>query len=419
MVATFFNPNAPAYSQVDSLTVGGAPVAGNTISATINSKAVTYTVVTGDTTSTAAAGLQALLSASTAPPEFAEVNWTVSSAVVTGTAATPGSPFTLTASAAGAATLTRAAVTANSSPSDAANAANWLRNGVAALPQNGDDVTLADSSVPLLWNLNALAAVMFNSLTRWQSMTGQIGLPEVNATGGYQEYRPQYFQFSTVGGSGSGGLSRVLLGAGQSGSGPSLEKYQAASAAAWTVLASGSPSGDYAVRILTGGASTLLVTSAAVGVAMLNGETSALASATVDGGGSLALGAGCSVSGTLRVKNGSVFLMDAPASLVAEQGSQATVNSVGLTHPDVQVLAGSSVSWLSDSTITSLTLQDGSTFDKSGDVRPVTVVSSAIDADCLVLDPNNCLTFTNRTTVRGAVQSGPFVFGTGRSVLWV
>ncbi len=282
-----------------------------------------------------------------------------------------------------------------------------------------ENLVFSDSTVPILWNLQALAGVMLNSLTRWQSMTGQIGLPETNPLG-YPEYRPQYLQFAAVGGgSGSSGACKALLGTGQTGNGPSLEKYQTSANVTWTVLAAGSASGDYAVRLLTGAGSTLSVMNASVGVAMLAGESASLASAVVDGGGSLALGAGCTFPGTLNVKNGSAFLMNAPASVICQGGSQLTVNASALTYPDVEAYGGSTVLWLSDATVTNLVLQTGSFFDKSQDVRPITVVSSTIDADCTVNDPNNAITFTNRTTIRGAVQSGPFIFGTGRTCQWV
>jgi hypothetical protein len=221
MATVFWVGNAPNISQVDTLTVSVAGV-GGTITAIMGvapyTVSVVYTVVTGDTTSTAATALAALLSASTAPPQFSDATYSVTNNVITATAATPGTPFTLTASSGGGATMTRAAVTANSSQSDVNAAANWNRAGAAAIPQAADAVIVANSTVPLLWNLDQLAAVAFASFTRFQNFTGTIGLPENNPAG-YPEYRPTYFQFI-----GNANPIKVVLGIGD-GSGPTRERY--------------------------------------------------------------------------------------------------------------------------------------------------------------------------------------------------
>jgi hypothetical protein len=417
MVTVFWNPNAAAIAQVDTLTVAGVPAAGNTISATINTKSVTYTLIGGDTTVTAAAGLQALLnSKSTVPPEFNEITWTVSSNVITATAVTPGTPFTLTASATGGgATITRASVTANVSPSDVNNASNWLRSGSASLPQNGDDVVVANSSVSLLWNLSSLAAVQFNSYTRWQSFTGTIGLPLLNANG-YIEYRPTDFQFTTSG----VGSPKVILGAGNIGSGPTRERYSlGANQYTFTVLGAGSPADTYSVHLVATNASNVLtVLNCSVGVAMQTGQTSSLASATVDGGGSLNLGSGVTFSGTLTLQGSSACnTYCSPAtSIILQNGSSLTVLQDGLTFPSITAQNGSSISWQAGGTITSLNLKSSSTFDKSDDLRTLTITNATVEGDtCQILDPNSVITMTNAMTVNGQVSSGWFNTGPGRT----
>lgn len=420
---TYWAPNAQATAQVDTLTIGGTPVAGNTITATINGKNITYTLVSGDTTATAAAGLQALLAATaTVPPEFNEVTWTVSGSVVTATSALAGRPFTLGGSATGGgATVTHALVTANSGPSDVGLGSNWNRGGASGLPQNGDDVVVNDSSVPMLWNLAALASIQFKTYQRWQSMTGNIGLPENNPAG-YVEYRPTYFQFV-------GPVAATLpmtLGMGSTGSGPGRERYNLGNQQfTLNVLAAGGALDDYAVRILGGNANNVIrVQGTSVGVAMLSGETSTLSAATVDGGGLLALGIGVSFSaGTLTCRNGSLVLNCAPAAVVAESGSQVIVGEslsstgVALVFAAVTARSGSRVSWLSSATITTLVLETGSVLDKAQDVRAMQITNSAIDGDtCQVLDPNNAITWTNATTVNNGVFAGPFTFAPGRTV---
>src|SRR5580692_5793161 len=164
MPTTVNNQLAALVSQQDQISVTAVANAG-TLTVTINSKNIQYVCTGTDTTTTAASALLALLQASTFP-EFVQQTYTSSGAVITAVAAVAGTPFTTTVAGAGGSTLTHSTTVANSSPSDPGNSLNWLRNGVAALPQAGDDVVLQNSTIPWLWNLAALAAVQFNSLTR-------------------------------------------------------------------------------------------------------------------------------------------------------------------------------------------------------------------------------------------------------------
>ncbi len=393
-----------------------AVAAGGTLSATINGKTLTYTVVTGDTLATAAAGLLAVLQATDVPVEFSvAADYSASGAAVTATAAVAGVPFfgmtggLVFSASGGTTTLTQTTVTTSLSKSDVGLAANWLRAGTPAIPVNGDDVVVADSSTPLLYNLTALAAVQFLTYTRSNSFTAAVGLPRTNAAG-YLEYLPTYIQFT------SAGTVTLLLGADE-GTGPTLEKYDlGATAANFRVLSSGGP----VLLLGTNVANTLQVVGAAVGVAALPTEVSALASATVDGGGTLQLGPGVSFGGALVFYSGTGVLacvLAGPATLTSLNGSGVTVTSTGSAYLSVTGRGGSSFVWLSDSTVTTLVLETGTTFDKSSDVRPMTVTNSTIDGDtCQVIDPNNSITFTNATSVKQRVQQGPFVFTGTRTV---
>jgi hypothetical protein len=197
-------------AQVVTLTVG-SNTDGQTFTTTMNGKAYTYTA-SGDTTSTIATAIQALLAGST-EPEFKEVTWTVSSNVVTGTAATPGMPFTL--SVTGTGTYTLATLTANSGPNDASVAANW---STGALPTDTDDV-LIDGGPDILYGLAALSPpAALNSLRVKASFTGNIGLPFLNSSG-YVEYRTRFFPVKTsvpvtIGEGDGSGATRVFLSVG-------------------------------------------------------------------------------------------------------------------------------------------------------------------------------------------------------------
>jgi trimeric autotransporter adhesin len=414
MAIVWWTGNGQQIAQVVSLTVT-AVATGGTLTATINGKSVTYTCTASDTTSTAAAAWQLLLAnQAVVPPEFTEMTFTVSAAVILATANTAGTPFTMTSSDAGGATVSQSTMQANVSQSDVSNAANWSRAGSAHIPENGDDMIVGDSAVPLLWNLSALAAVTLNSYTRWQSFTGTIGLPVQNPNG-YLEYRPTYFEFS-----GANTPTVAILGQGVVGGGPSRERYNVGSVQfSFVVINSGSPADTYAICLLGSNTSnTISAQTTSIGVATAPGETAALASAQVDGGGSIALGSGVTFSGNLTLINSSASISCAPGGTVyAQAGAQVVVNSTQLTYAEVEAIGGSYVLWLSDSTITSLILHTSSIFDKSQDLREITVTNSTIDGDtCQVNDPGNTIAWTNPTTINNVTNAGPYILGPGRTI---
>jgi hypothetical protein len=415
MASVYYVGNAATQAQVVTGTVT-AVANGATLTATINGKAVTYTCTGSDTTTTATTAWLALLLAS-ASPEFGEINWTSSTNILKATAGNPGTPFAgvtgngLVFSAAGGAAVTTTNVTANISPSDVGNAANWLRSGVAALPVNGDDIILQNCSVPLSWNLDALAAIKPASVTRWQTQTGQIGLPFNNPLG-YPEWRVTYFQFSGA----SAGTLTVNIGVG-TGSGPSLERYQTFDTGenlTVTVLNAS------AVELLPASTTNVInVHNATVSIAMNAGETVTLHSGVnVDSGGTLNLGAGVTITGImLTVNTGTLGLYanTSPSQILCTQ-AVVTVGSVGQTYTNFSAVTGSSVTWLSNSNITNLTIRSNTTFDKSQDWRAITISNSTIEADtCQIIDPLNTITFTNATNMVNPSNSGPFIYGAGKT----
>lgn len=95
------------------------------------------------------------------------------------------------------ATLEQDETTANKGPNCANVAANWM-NGTYL--SNGEDVTIADSGVDILWGLDygtdGMNKVLLNSLDIRKSMTGKIGLDYATFNGltSAPEYRGTYFQ---------------------------------------------------------------------------------------------------------------------------------------------------------------------------------------------------------------------------------
>jgi len=402
MATVVNNQNSIYQAQQATLTVTGVNP-GDTLSAVINTKSVTYTCISGDTTTTAATGWLALLQASTAPPEFQQLTWSSVGPLITAVATTAGTPFTLSKAQTGSATCTLAQTVANLSPSDPGLSTNWLRSGSPGIPQNGDIVILQNSNIPWLWNLSALAAVQFASFTRYQSFQANIGLPAFNPAG-YIEYLPTAFAFT------ASGTLPMLLGAGTVGSGPpSIESYSVGS----TQIAATVLNGPTGLTILgTNTANTVLLEGATLSIATAAGQTSGLATATVNSGGTLYLGSGVTGTPTVTCTGGAAFIACA-STIVAQNGSNVTVTSTGVTHAAVTVTNNSTVTWLSNSTITAFTLTVNSVFDKSQDQRPMTITNAAsIDAlTCQVLDPQSAITWTAGILTVAGVNSGWLQFG--------
>jgi hypothetical protein len=434
----FWAPNQAAVAQVETYTFSNPNSIGNTYNATINGKTVTYMSVSGDTAATVASALVSLLTLSTGiTPELTEITFTnPSNGVIVATAATPGTPFANVPSTTAGLVLstgnglvngiTTVHTQANQSPSDVNDAQNWLRvtapaPGVRQLPQNNDDMVVANSSVPLLWNLDQLAAIQLNTYTRWQSFTGTIGLPENNPNG-YTEWRATYIKFVGPQGSVPAGGLVMVLGQGNTGSGPSRERYNVGSQmTTLNILAAGQAVDEYGVRFL--GVHTLntftLMGGVSLGIAMLPGEVAQLSSSTVDGSATLGIGQGVTwTSGAaLTMYGGQTILNSAPATLSLSNGAQAVITRDTLTWTTVSAQGGSSLSFLAGGTITTLTMTTSSTLDKSQDARALTITNSTLDGDtCFINDPLNAITFTNATTVKQSVTSGVIRFTGTRTV---
>lgn len=432
MTTAYWSPNQAARAQKRTYTFSAPNSVGNTYNAALNGKTVTYSSVSGDTAALAATGLFNLLNVSTGiAAEFLEITWTnPSDGTVVAEAKVPGTPFAgvpgtdkglvLSTGNGLANGITTANTVDNASPSDVNDSQNWLRvtppaPGVRGIPVNGDDVDVRDSSVPMLWNLDQLAAVQFQTYTRWQTMTGEIGLPENNPNG-YDEWRAHYFKFSGPQGSVPAGGLVMVLGRGSTGSGPSREKYNVGSQpATLTVLAANREVDDYGVLFLgvhTANTFTLMG-SVSLGIAMLAGETANLSSSKVDGSATLGVGQGVTwtAASTLTMLGGSARLNSAPATLSMSNGAQVTIERDGLTWPTITAQGGSLMRWLAGGTITTLTMTTGSTLDKSGDLRALTITNSTLDGEtCVINDPLSTIAFTNVTTVNQRITSGPYRF---------
>ena len=189
--------------------------ASTTYTVTMGGKTIS-TVGTGGTTTTTATALAALLNAAT-QPEFAEVTWSSSTNTVIGTCDTAGVPFVATLTVSGGTGTVSDFTTTTACEGPSVVCANNFINastGARALPVNSDTLYFQDSTVSLLYALEALSAVTVTALHIKASYTGEIGLAYIHdATTDYQEYRPRHFKIGATncyigegGGDGSGRL---------------------------------------------------------------------------------------------------------------------------------------------------------------------------------------------------------------------
>lgn len=380
MATKIYTGRAAIVAQVDTITVGGTPSAGNTYSVTINSRSVTYTAVSGDTTTTIATALLALLQ-TTSNPEFREINWSSSAAVITGTANTPGLSFTASVSTSGG-TITRAGLVANSSPSDVSLAGNWSGG---TLPATGDDLVFEDSSIPAIYGLSTTFDPA--SITIRDSFSGPIGLPKYNTDGGYLEYRGCVFQITenatiTIDQSPSAGAGHYKFSAtsdvvtlnlnGPGGGLLGQESVQITGTASNSVL--NCYGGSVLVAPDAGDTATLTTVRVVDGVVRCTSGVT-LSSATI-----------YQTGGTVQIEtNVSVWNIDGNATGIVR--GAATIGTVSIDAGTLQVR--------STGTITTLNVGSGATVDFSGSRSPITVTNCTIAAGAAINDPDRRVTWTN------------------------
>lgn len=328
---------------------------------------------------TAAATATALITAWNAVTagQFAEVTAaTGGSGIVQLTADTPGVPFTVASAVSGGAGTIGAATTSttNQSPNDVNDAVNWSDG----IPTASDVLYIDNTNVSLLWNLDALSAVATTSINISQSFTGQLGLKEINTRGTpYQEYRARYFSIQTT--TFNCGLNL------NSGSGSGLIRYDAGSATATTfnVFNTGSPieSGVEALVIKgTNAANVLTHTGGSVGVAVVGGDVSTIA--TINCGPNsagaaqpaLRLGVGCTLT-TINLDNGTLYLNSACTTLNHKNGTSRIQGSGAITTVNCQ---GGQIVHQGTGTIGTLNIGSNATFDL-GDAGPAITVTNLIN----------------------------------------
>jgi len=347
MATRYYTGAAKEVAQVNTVTPANVLV-GNTFTLTCNGKTLVFTA-TAATVANVTAGLVALVAASE-EPEWLEVAATDSTTHVTLTANTPGKPFTQTSSASGGtATLITATATANSGPEQYDLAANW---SAATAPVNGDTVIIEGAFNLRYGTLASVTAAR----TIIRDFSGTMGLPPVNADGGYPEYRSQYFLMSStvldVMENVTSGMIRLNVGSAQT----TATVYSTGGATVPTL---------HALTFLgTHNSNALNVLSGSVGVATEAGESATVATfktgaGTFGGNLDVTLGLGCTLTngivsggsikvyadmgGYLYVNGGTVTLIDDPditAVIYVYQDGTLVINGTPTFGGAIEVFGG-------------------------------------------------------------------------------
>lgn len=338
--------SAAAIAEKKTITVGGTWASGDTITLTVGHASLVLTVGTTTTTSAVASNINAMLSSNAAfdtgyssnargpnVPEFAELESSVNSNVVTVTHKTRGVPFSLSAATSGSGTLTVATTQAATGPNHWNESQNWSGG---TLPASGDDVVI-DSPVNILYGINQ-ASIALNSLTVGPRFgSSSIGLPR-RSSNNYTEYRQRELAISATTVVIYGASTRIRLNLGTSAT--NVYVYSSGTS---------SETGAQAVQIVGANSSnTIYIASADVGIAPDLDQSATFPTITLHGGILV-----CGKNATL----GTITMLDAAATLNSNTNIINAKNSRialrGGTHSDLD-LDNTNVSTLGNVTLTTL-----------------------------------------------------------------
>ena len=400
--------NAPDVSQVDTITIANTWAQNDTVSVTINSKAVTVTVGTSFSTSDVAAIVAAAINSDDGVGdtddlvgdeskniggqtiiEFRDIEASVTGSVVTVTGTVPGRPFEMnvTESTAGSGTATEATATSATGRHHYDNDSNW---STGTAPANTDNVFFARGNVDVKYGMDG--SVTLDAFQRMPGYTGTIGLTRENTDHGesYYEYRNRFLRAEP---SSAGKIYRINARQGHTFLNIADESA--------SIVIENSPvvAGEYShsVSIITGaGLATVTIINGHV-VLGAYGEKSCDTAAIVVGNSntnsaSLHLSTDIDLSGaTLTLNSGQVHLDAAlggaatvyGGTLVVESSAQPTIN-----------LRGGNLVYNGIGTLTTLNNYQGHA-DFSQDGRAKTVTNANLWRGSRLSDPQGIVTFTN------------------------
>lgn len=407
MATIFWEGGAAAIAQVDELTPGGTIEADDRFIVTVGGKSVNV-AAGGTTVADVTAAVAAAWNLST-EPEHEEITALDATTHITMTGDTPGVPFTMTISTTeaggGAADAQTFVLTSdgtgnsalNSGPNDGSVATNWSGGVLPA----GDDIVFSNSSVDLLYGLDAIGNV--TSCTADSTFIGLIGLPR-NNTNGYVEYRTRALQLGTaitnlkVGEGDGTGSGRLNFAIGNLTADCAIDVYRTG-----TAIETGIP----AMLLVTGTQSsdtTLTINRGEVGVAFYADEAAVIDLLTmgyidrITSDATFLCGAGTTL--TTINKSGGAATVSTNVTTATQTDGTLTFNgtaTLGTLNGD-----GGTVYYSTSGTLTTAIVSQSCIFSCVRDGRDRTVTNMAIHAGGTILDPLASITFTNGIDVTRA-----------------
>lgn len=409
-------------AMVNTFLFGGTWEATDIVRVTIGSKTVDF--VAGSTV--IATVIDAIVTAWTALsvttyPEFSEITPTRSTSTLVLTAATAGVPFAVTItpletdlSPADAQTIEGAGIattgtvaTASAGPLHWDSPANW---SLLAIPVNSEDTYIERWSGDILYGL-AQSGVTLTSLNVAATMTGKVGLPDVNALG-YYEYRQKDLLIKAT-------TANLFYG---EGSASSRFNWDASSVQTLinlfntgTALEQGVPpfqfKGTHASNVLN-------MQKGYMGVALRPGEVATIATIRIGSKENpasdvdLRLGSGVTLT-TITQTGG---LVDIHSNIVTLNvyGGKATINDAAtLTTLNGEV--GSLID-VSSGTFTTVNAGAGFVVDASRDTRAKTYTTTTMGVKSQLLNPNKRITFTNPIALGHGVGLEDITLALGKNI---
>lgn len=354
---------AAAVAQVDSWSFSGTWLVGETVTITIGTKTWTFTTASATINTfldTMVTDYNAL--SSTSYPEYAEMTASrPSSGVFRLTADTAGKSFTVSLST-NSASGTIGSVThttANAGPYDFSTAANWT-GGVA--PADNDVLDLGDGG-EIRYGLDQSA----NTYTG-RCGTTKVGLPHINASG-YPEYRQQYLKVD-------GGTWTVGTGNPSSGQSGGPSRFKIENCTTLIVHDYDTAQRDYQNLepiLAVGTITTVTLTKAEIGFAVLGGETCAITTLN-QGFGDVVARAGTGASFTTINKEGGRLVVEAPGSITLNNiGGETILNGSGA--PSQITITGGTVVYNTSGTLGGNTVVSNGTLNFNQDPRSKAVTN--------------------------------------------
>jgi len=404
---------AGAVAEVNPILIALTWATGDSFDVTINKKSLVITI--GSLTTTAQVAQTILegfngsaftdTTATVVPsgggPDFiehSELTATVSGSTVTLTADTAGVPWNITdgltiaATTAGDGTAEITGPTAATGPNFIDNVDNWSAGTVLAA---GEDGWVFNSSVPMLYALDALSAVgTLASLNFAMTFTADCGLPKTNASG-YVEFRQQYLEVDAT----------VLRIHGQ-GTGSGRIKIDGQAVQSAVEIENTGAAVEVGIGAFiwkgTSAANTLTTQNGSLSVAPFDGETAQVLTSRLNGGNvDFGDGATFPASATMEVLAADVSVRNSANHMKTVSVGSGTLTVFGSAAVDTSItITGGTVIWKSSGTIAAAVVggATGGVLDFSQDNRARTVSAATLNANGTIIDPLRTVTWTGQIT---------------------